>query len=81
MTRSRLALAATIVGLAWFAAPVAATAQAYTNYPYCAVYESWTWSCGFNTMQQCLMTVSGRGGYCQRNPDYRPPARSQRGTA
>jgi hypothetical protein len=52
-----------------------AMAQRYTNYPFCAVYggrDSSPESCAFNTMSQCQMSVSGRGGYCLRNVDYRP---------
>jgi len=55
-----------------------AQAQRYTNYPYCAVYGLRTESCAFNTMQQCLMTVSGRGGFCQPNAFYEPPRAPRR---
>ena len=61
-----------------FAGANSATAQRYTNYPYCAVYggkESSGLSCGFNTLAQCQMSVSGRGGYCLRNVDYQPQER------
>jgi len=47
------------------------------NYPYCAVYSFRTVTCAFNTMQQCLMTVSGVGGYCERNAWYQPVAKSK----
>jgi len=47
------------------------------NYPYCAVYGFRTESCAFNTMAQCLMTVSGRGGFCQANAWYVPPAKAK----
>lgn len=47
------------------------------NYPYCAVYSFRTMSCAFNTMQQCLMTVRGVGGWCERNAWYQPPAKSK----
>jgi hypothetical protein len=46
------------------------------NYPWCAYYggkeESGT-NCGFTTFQQCLDTVSGIGGSCNVNTQYRPP--------
>ncbi len=38
-------------------------------------------NCGFNTWEQCRATVSGVGGYCERNPMYRPviePRRARR---
>ena len=57
-----------------------AQAQRYTNYPVCAVYGGFgssTVSCAFNNFAQCQMSVSGRGGYCEANADYRP-ARSKR---
>jgi hypothetical protein len=47
------------------------------NYPYCAVYSSRTMSCAFNTMQQCLMTVRGVGGFCEANAWYQPPAKAK----
>ncbi len=61
-----------------FAGTDSAVAQRYTNYPYCAVYGGRgapDQSCAFNTMAQCQMSVSGRGGYCLRNVDYQPRGR------
>src|SRR5215471_6822373 len=43
------------------------------NYPWCAYYggkEGGGTNCGFTTFQQCLDTVSGIGGSCQRNNLY-----------
>jgi hypothetical protein len=48
------------------------------NYPYCAVFDFRTTSCAFNTMAQCMATVSGRGGFCEANAWYRPPAKAKR---
>ena len=56
----------------------AADAQRYTNYPVCAYYGPRTVSCAFNTMAQCYATVSGRGGWCEQNSDYRPPVQAKR---
>jgi len=43
------------------------------NYPWCADgYKGGARSCGFSTFEQCLATVSGSGGFCERNPMYRP---------
>jgi Protein of unknown function (DUF3551) len=49
----------------------AAVAQ---NYPWCAQYgiRGGPRNCGFVTYQQCMATISGLGGYCERNPMYRP---------
>jgi hypothetical protein len=55
-----------------------AQAQRYTNYPVCAVYSQRTVSCAFDTMAQCYMTVSGRGGFCELNWAYQPPAQTKR---
>lgn len=40
------------------------------QYPWCARYGWTTSNCGFNTYAQCLATISGVGGYCERNPAY-----------
>jgi hypothetical protein len=50
------------------------------NYPWCANYgasmgEGGT-NCGFTTREQCLATVSGIGGSCDRNTQYVPPSGS-----
>jgi hypothetical protein len=29
-------------------------------------------NCGFHTYEQCRVNISGIGGYCDRNPFYRP---------
>ena len=64
----------------WFAAP----AQAQTYYPWCAVYggrAGGSSNCGFVSHRQCMETVAGMGGFCQRNPFYydRPrPSRRMR---
>ena len=65
----------------WFAAP----AQAQTYYPWCAVYSGRDGgggtNCGFTSYQQCMATVSGVGGFCERNRFYydgRLPARRAR---
>jgi len=45
------------------------------NYPWCAYYDGsfGGTNCGFSTFQQCLDTVSGIGGFCERNTQYQPP--------
>lgn len=51
------------------------------NYPWCANYGSPSGeggtNCGFTTLQQCLATVSGIGGSCDRNTQYVAPAGSR----
>jgi hypothetical protein len=45
------------------------------NYPWCAYYSGrgGGTNCGFTTFQQCLATVRGIGGFCDRNTQYQPP--------
>jgi hypothetical protein len=48
---------------------------------WCAFYDMSTYNCGFHTYQQCLDTISGVGGWCQRNffeENRRPQDRRQR---
>ncbi len=46
------------------------------NYPWCAHYSGGSMggamNCGFTTFQQCLDTVSGIGGFCEKNDWYKP---------
>jgi hypothetical protein len=55
-------------------APLPSYAQ--EPYPWCAVYSGsrdgggGATNCGFVTFQQCLDTVRGIGGFCERNPMY-----------
>jgi Protein of unknown function (DUF3551) len=44
------------------------------NYPWCAYYGSGGTNCGFVAFEQCLATVSGIGGFCDRNTQYVPGA-------
>lgn len=46
------------------------------NYPWCAYYGGrggGGTNCGFTTFQQCMATISGMGGFCDRNTQYVPP--------
>jgi hypothetical protein len=46
------------------------------NYPWCAYYGGQmggSSNCGFVSFQQCLATLSGMGGFCDRNTQYVPP--------
>jgi hypothetical protein len=49
------------------------------NYPWCAYYGGGDMggggsNCGFTTFEQCMTTLSGMGGFCDRNTQYVPPA-------
>lgn len=72
----KLTFVATALALVAFGG--AAQAQRYTNYPVCAVYSARTVSCAFNNLAQCQMSVSGRGGFCEPNPNYEPPRKRVR---
>ena len=54
-------------------AAIGTPAQAQ-NYPWCAQYsgDGGATNCGFTTLEQCMATVSGIGGFCMRNPQYQP---------
>lgn len=61
-----------IVGAATFGS--GAHAQ---NYPWCAVYggadTGGASNCGFVTFAQCMATLSGMGGFCERNTQFVSP--------
>ena len=50
-------------------------AQAEILMPWCAHYADGTGSssCGFDTREQCEMSVRGTGGICSANPWYQEP--------
>lgn len=68
-----------IIGICASIAAFSPRAEAQ-NYPWCANYGSpmgdGGTNCGFTTREQCLATVSGIGGSCDRNTQYVPPAGS-----
>jgi hypothetical protein len=67
-----LVAASTIAGMAVFSQPAAAI-----EYAWCAEYgghDGGAENCGFETLEQCRATVSGIGGFCQRNLRYNEPA-------
>jgi hypothetical protein len=48
------------------------------NYPWCAEYGGGDMggggtNCGFATFEQCMATLSGMGGFCNKNTQYIPP--------
>jgi len=52
------------------------------SYPWCAQYggPAGGTNCGFTTFQQCLETLNGIGGFCERNTQYQPSPRSHQWT-
>jgi hypothetical protein len=50
------------------------------SYPWCAVYDldGVTYNCGFTALDQCMATIRGIGGSCERNSLYQPPTSGQR---
>jgi hypothetical protein len=70
MNRFNLALF-TAVGTAAIAA--LASPAAAIEYPWCAQYNGMGGggrNCGFSTIEQCMATVSGIGGFCEPNLFY-----------
>jgi hypothetical protein len=57
-----------------FIVAFASTGAHAQNYPWCAVYNMGdnAYNCGFATSEQCRATISGIGGFCERNPQYQP---------
>jgi Protein of unknown function (DUF3551) len=62
------------IGLVVSSAAMSSSAQAQ-NYPWCAVLNMGdaAYNCGFVTVQQCMDSVRGIGGFCTRNNTYRGP--------
>ena len=55
----------------------AVRSAAAIEYPWCAQYGGMGdggRNCGFSTLAQCMATVSGIGGVCERNLFYEGPA-------
>jgi Protein of unknown function (DUF3551) len=64
-----------VLGILVGTAAIGTRAEAQ-NYPWCAVYGNGFGgeNCGFVSFEQCMATVSGIGGFCERNTMYVPPA-------
>lgn len=64
----------TALALAAFVAAVSSTGAHAQNYPWCAVLNMGdnSYNCGFITYQQCMTTISGIGGFCERNTQFQP---------
>ena len=75
--RRVLAIAAlsALAGLALVASD--APSRADITYPWCAQYgggRGGSRNCGFWTFEQCMATMWGNGGFCERNPMYFGPS-------
>ncbi len=69
----RLLLASGCVAVVAVGLSLPAQAQ---NYPWCAIYGGDmgdSQNCGFISFEQCMETVRGIGGFCDRNTQYIPP--------
>jgi len=42
------------------------------NYPWCAHLMKGNMNCGFVSFEQCMTTVQGEGGFCEKNTLYQP---------
>ena len=59
-----------MLAIAVAAAGIGTPAQAQ-NYPWCAEYAGFgSQNCGFTTIQQCMASLSGNGGFCNANTQY-----------
>lgn len=62
-----------VAALLLVAATFVASPAAAIEYPWCAQYGMSGHggrNCGFSTYRQCMATVSGIGGFCERNQFY-----------
>lgn len=67
----RTILAAAFVGLAMLALG-SGGASAQMNYPWCSVTSGMGTQCTHPTRGNCEFNVQGIGGWCTRNPGFRP---------
>ena len=75
----RILVISAILTSAALLAPTVSEAQIY---PSCAQYGGMSGgggrNCGFASYAQCMATVSGVGGFCERNSFYTGPQRPAR---
>jgi len=64
----------TALALAAFVAAAASTGAHAQNYPWCAVLNMGdnAYNCGFVSYAQCAASISGIGGFCERNTQFQP---------
>ena len=72
----RLAMRILLFVLAIFAVSTGIGTRAQAEeYPWCAILNMGdaSYNCGFETREQCMVSVSGIGGWCQPNTLYQAP--------
>jgi uncharacterized protein DUF3551 len=67
-----------LLALAIVSAALALDARREAAAQWCAYYDAYTYTCGFVSFNQCLATVSGVGGVCRQDYQYRPPRADDR---
>lgn len=75
MTKTKTSLNCVLLAAAAIAAILALPQPAAAiQYPWCAEYagedSGGGTNCGFTTIEQCRLTISGMGGFCAPNPFY-----------
>jgi len=74
MTRLSLTFFAVVAVVMLTASPRSAAA---IEYPWCAQYsggdDGGGRNCGFSTLEQCMETIRGIGGFCEPNSFYTGP--------
>jgi hypothetical protein len=61
-------------GIAAAAGCVTSGAEAQ-DYPWCSNFADGAGTnCGFTTLERCMITIQGSGGYCDRNTQFKPSA-------
>jgi hypothetical protein len=70
-----------LIVLTFLAAPAAAQAAPYDNYPVCiqVYFPSNTIECSYTSFEQCRATASGRSAQCMVNPFFVSSAPPRRG--
>jgi Protein of unknown function (DUF3551) len=66
-----------LTALAALAILVSASPAAAIEYPWCAQYsgeDGGGRNCGFSTIEQCMDTIRGMGGFCEPNLFYKGAA-------
>jgi hypothetical protein len=61
-----------VIGAAAILLASDATSGAHARW--CAWYDAYTYTCGFQSFGQCQATVQGAGGYCRRDVQRRSDA-------
>jgi hypothetical protein len=76
---TRLVVDSHLAAAAFVAAIATTTPASAQNYPWCAHYGTpySDTSCGFVGYEQCMASVSGIGGFCEKNDTYKPPVTAQ----